>query len=75
MVSITLSVPEDIKREMEQFQDINWSAVAREAIKRRILLLQQIREFTRESTLTEEDTIRLGRKVNAALARRYHASQ
>ena len=36
MVSITLSVPEDLKHDMEGFPDINWSAVAREAIKRRI---------------------------------------
>jgi hypothetical protein len=31
MVNITISVPEDLKRRMERFKDINWSEVARRA--------------------------------------------
>mgnify|MGYP001564783051 FL=1 len=63
MVNITLAVPEDIKKEMEKFPEINWSVIAREAIKRRINLLRKFKEFTKESTLTEEDAIELGRKL------------
>jgi len=37
MVSLTLSIPKEMKMEMEKFQEINWSAVAREAIKRKML--------------------------------------
>ena len=65
MVSITLSVPEELKKE------INWSAVAREAIKSKIELLKKFKAFTKQSTLTEEDALVLGRKVNKALAQRY----
>ena len=32
MVSITLSVPEDVKRKMEQFSEVNWSGFIRKAI-------------------------------------------
>jgi len=71
MVSITLAVPEELKKEMENYPEINWSAVAREAIKHKILLLQKFRQFSSESGLTEEDAIRLGREVNKALAKRY----
>lgn len=71
MVSITLSVPEELKKEMEAFSEINWSAVAREAIKKRIELLRKFREFTKHSMLSEEDAIILGRKVNKAAAKRY----
>lgn len=71
MVSITLSVPEELKKEMESFTDVNWSAVARDAIKNKILLLKKFREFTKNSKLTEEDAIQLGRKVNKAVAARY----
>ena len=71
MVSITLAVPQELKKEMNQHPDINWSAVARHAIKRRVELLHKFDEFTKESTLTEEDAIKLGRKVNKALAKRY----
>ena len=71
MVSITLSVPNELKHDMESFVDINWSAVAREAIKHKIHLLKKFREFTKDSTMTEDDAIELGRKVNEAVAKNY----
>ncbi|MEK6886592.1 MAG: hypothetical protein AABW88_02050 [Nanoarchaeota archaeon] len=71
MVSITLSVPEEIKNEMDSFADVNWSAVAREAIKNKILLLKKFKEFTKNSRLTEADALELGKKVNKAVSARY----
>ncbi len=74
MVSITLAVPEEMKKEMDTFSDMNWSAVAREAIKKRLLMLQKFKEFTRESTMTEEDALRLGREVSAKVMKRHRES-
>ena len=71
MVSITLSVPQEMKEEMEKFPEINWSAVAREAIQNRMVLLQKFRAFSAQSSLTEQDAIRLGRQVNKELSKRY----
>ena len=71
MVNITLAVSEDIKKEMEKFPEINWSVIAREAIKRRIVMLRKFREFTKDSELTEEDTISLWRKLNKSLKKRH----
>ncbi len=71
MVSITLSVPEDMKHEMDSFQEMNWSAVAREAIKRRLLMLAKFKEFTKDSTLTEEEALKLGREVSAKAMKRH----
>ena len=70
MTNITLAVPEDIKKEMEKFPEINWSAIAREAIKKRVELLKKFREFTKDSTMTEEDAIRFGREVNKRVSKR-----
>ncbi len=71
MVSITLSVPEELKIEMDKFPEMNWSEIARAAIKQRLLMLETLKKFTEKSTLTEEDAIRLGKEVNKALAKRY----
>lgn len=71
MVNITLSLPNEIKKEMEKFPEINWSVIARTAIKNRIMLLNKFKEFSRESSLTEEDAIRLGKEVNKAVSKRY----
>ena len=36
MVSITLSIPEEIKKKMEQFPEINWSGLVRKIILEKI---------------------------------------
>lgn len=64
MVSITLSVPEETKKEMDTFPEINWSAVAREAIQQRLVMLHKFLKFTKDSTLTEADALRLGAEVS-----------
>jgi len=75
MVNVTLSVPEEMKRKMEEFRIINWSEVAREAFMQKIADLEFLREFKSKSSLTEEDALRLGRKVNKALVKKYGLSE
>lgn len=70
MVNITLSISDELKREMEQFPEMNWSEIARAAIRQRVIMLEQFRKFTKNSTLTNEDALRLGRKVSEAIAKR-----
>jgi hypothetical protein len=73
MVSITLSVSEAIKRQMDSFPEINWSAIAREAIEKRLIMLAKFREFTKDSTLTDEDALEFGREVSAKAKKRHKA--
>ena len=73
MVSITLAVPEELKKEMDEFKEMNWSAVAREAIKNRIIMMRKFKDFTKDSTFTEKDALELGRKVSAAVRKRHKA--
>ncbi|MBI5065873.1 hypothetical protein HZA97_06560 [Candidatus Woesearchaeota archaeon] len=70
MVSITLAVPTDLKQKMDLFEEINWSAVAREAFVQKISDLEFIKKFKSESTLTEEEAIHFGRELNKKLAKR-----
>ncbi|MEK6927378.1 MAG: hypothetical protein AABX11_03010 [Nanoarchaeota archaeon] len=71
MVSMTLAIPEDIRYEMESFPEINWSEIARVAIKKRLELLKKFHEFSKESEISEEEAIDLGRKVNLNLSKRF----
>jgi len=71
MVSLTLAVPEDMKKEMDKFSDINWSAVARNAIKKKLDWLIEMDKLTASSKLTMKDAIRIGRKVRKAAAKRF----
>ena len=72
MVNITLAIPDEIKKKMELFPEINWSEIARSAIIKRVLLLMKFKEFAKESELTEEDAIKLGREVNKEVKNKYN---
>ena len=57
MVSITLSVPEEIKHKMEEFSEINWSGFIRKAIikKTKDLTFKEmlLKEFEKEREITD----------------------
>ena len=71
MPTITLSVPEDLKHEMDKEREINWSEVARAAIKTKISQLKILKAISAKSKLTEKDALELGRKINKSLHERY----
>lgn len=71
MATITVAVPEELKQKMALFPEMNWSAVARKAIVERIKLLEEMNRKLSKSTLTDEDTIALGRKVKHAVSQRF----
>ena len=70
VVNITLSIPEDLKKKMDSFIEINWSAVAREAFKEKISDLEFLKKFKEQSDLSEEEAIKLGRELNKKLSKR-----
>ena len=71
MTTMTLAVPVELKQRLEEFPEINWSEVARQAFMQKVRDLEFLRKFKSESEMTEEDALRLGKKVNRALAERY----
>ena len=73
MVSITLSVPEELKVEMDEHPELNWSEIARQAIREKLTVLKKIDIILAKSTLTEKDAIRIGHKVNKAVAKKIGA--
>jgi hypothetical protein len=70
MANMTLSIPDGLKKEMENFPELNWSSIARSAIAQRIEMLKRFREFTKDSTVTQDDALTLGRELNSRLAKR-----
>ena len=74
MVNMTLAVPKELKKEMDEYPWVNWSEIARIAFKNRVKELRILDEFRSDSEMTEEDAIELGRKVNKKLYKRYKES-
>ena len=71
MPTITLSVPEDLKREMDEFKEMNWSEVARAAIREKVSQLAILKAITAKSKLTEKDALEIGRKINKSMHDRF----
>ncbi len=66
---MTMAIPDDLKRQMDKFSIINWSAVAREAFKEKINKLRLLEALTKDSKLTEKDIQELGKKIKIGIAR------
>ena len=71
MVNMTITVPKEMKNDLDLFPEINWSEVARQAFREKIEDLKFLLEYKKNSKMTEEDTIRLGKEVNRSLHKRY----
>jgi hypothetical protein len=56
---------------MDEFPEMNWSEVARQAFRRKIADLEILNGFAKDSKLTEKDALALGAKVSKSLAKRY----
>jgi len=71
MPTITLSVPDDLKKEMDELEYINWSAVAREAIREKISALSMFKSIVSKSKLTEADAKKMADKLSSSMHRQY----
>ncbi len=67
MPSLTLSIPKDLKQEMDEHPIINWSEVARGAIRDRLTSLKILNSIAAKSKLTQKDALEIGRKINRSM--------
>ncbi|MFA5246557.1 MAG: hypothetical protein WC408_01545 [Candidatus Micrarchaeia archaeon] len=68
---VSVCVPDELKGKMNTFSEINWSEVARKAFAQKVRDMEILNRFRSESELTEEDALRLGKAVNAEVAKKY----
>lgn len=74
MPNITLSIPEDLKKRMDAMPEIKWSEVTREFLSekvKRLFLLKKLDESLKNSKLTDEDCLRLGKKIKERMWKKY----
>lgn len=73
MAELIVNIPEELKRKMEDFK-IDWSALTRDLLKKKVDELSELKFNVSKSKLTEEDALELGRKVNKSLAKKFRDS-
>ena len=75
MPNMTLAIPAELKEKMSHFKEINWSEVARHAIREKALLLERMNRFFSKSRLTEADIEKYGRQIKKNVWKRHKASK
>jgi len=71
MANITLSIPNEIHKQMKQFSEVKWSEIARKAIIEKLELLQLAEKLASKSKLTEEDVAAFNKKIKASATKRF----
>ncbi|MCK4239730.1 MAG: hypothetical protein KAX33_11440 [Candidatus Lokiarchaeota archaeon] len=71
MTNFTLSIPDDLKKEMDKFPEINWSEVARASMRQKIADLNFLKGFRVNSDISPEDAEMMGQEISKLLAKRY----
>lgn len=61
MVSITLSVPEEVKSKMEKHEEINWSGFVRKCIVEKAQELETMEKWLKEEKETTDWAVKLQR--------------
>ena len=74
MPNITLSIPEDLKSKMDQFKEINWSEVARQAILQKTILMDKMNRMMNASMISEPDTLYEARKISRKVSKKHKAA-
>lgn len=67
MANITVSIPEDLHKKMRKLDEVNWSAVCRNAIEKK-LDIEQLQEQWKTEEKEMEWAVRLGRKAKKGRA-------
>ena len=71
MVNVTVSIPVDMKKKMDDFGIINWSEVARNSFAEQLSQLELLKALTAKSKATDKDIANLSAKIKGAVLKRH----
>ena len=71
MTNMTLSIPEELHKEMQTHTEIKWSDIARQAFEKKVKELHWIDKLLEKSELTEEDAERMGHRIKRGIRKRF----
>ncbi len=70
MVSVTLAIPKEMKQAMDEHPEMNWSEIARQAFKEKMADMQFLKEFKKNSTLTQKEANTLAKQASGQASKK-----
>lgn len=71
MVSLTLSVPEELRKKMSEHSEIKWSEVVRAILEQQIRDIEEANRITSKSKLTETDVDEIAELMEKGMTKRW----
>jgi len=75
MPTLTLAIPEDLKKDMDSIPEMNWSEVARKAIAEKAAEYKLFQEIVFKSKLKEKDAIHIGNNIKSSMLKAYQKNR
>ena len=75
MANLTLSIPDEVQKEMKHFAEVRWSEVARRSIVEKLESLRLAEKLAGKSKLTQKDVQEFSKKIKSLAAEKFvHAN-
>ena len=74
MPNMTLAIPDELKEKMDHFKEINWSEVARQAIREKALILEKMNRLFSKSKLSRADIDKHAIDIQKSVLRKHKAA-
>mgnify|MGYP001573499309 CR=1 FL=1 len=71
MANITLTIPDELRSELQKHEEVNWSAVMRKAMQEHLRKLHIADAIASKSKLTKKDIAELDKLVKKGLAQEH----
>ncbi len=71
MPTLSVSVPDGLKRKMNKMEEVNWSAVARRAFEEKVSDIEFVKGLARKSKLTAKDAKEISDSINRSMAKKF----
>ncbi len=73
MVTLSVSIPEELKQQILELDEVNWSAVARNAFEEKIKQMKLLKSIANKSKLTAKDAEEISKQINESMSKKFRA--
>ncbi len=73
MVTLSVSIPEELKQQILELEEVNWSAVARNAFEEKIKQMELLKRISNKSKLTAKDAEEISKQINESMSKKFKA--
>lgn len=70
MTNITLTLPNELKEELQKHKEVNWSAVMRKALQEHLTRIEIAEAIAHKSKLTQKDVGEISKMINHNIAKK-----